>query len=316
MCETGSLDGSGNASRRVNTANPMSTFTAYSISTTVCAWLRPHPRQWRVVSTHSHACYLLSDDGKLVALASPRHGNGPFHVVVPGIIFAGMAQDEIVHSVDGQLLLNAGSIDIRGAELWSPRLPQRAIDRSAKSLGQHDRLRLCENESLVGDAASDPLLPQFHKRAHSALQALQAGWHHADFRQIEEGVIGLAGLGPGLTPAGDDLLVGWLAGIFYCGERCDLRVRAEMVGRRIATTAAPRTTRLSATWLRHAGVGEFAESWHALAHGLDSGATPAVECAVRRILNTGATSGQAAMTGFCHAQQLFAEATANLERSE
>jgi hypothetical protein len=66
----------------------------------------------------------------------------------------------------------------------------------------------------------------------------------------------LAGRGPGLTPAGDDILCGYVAGLFLFHDR-----REEAA--EIALRAAVRTTRLSATLLRHAAVGELPEPAHA-----------------------------------------------------
>ena len=67
----------------------------------------------------------------------------------------------------------------------------------------------------------------------------------------------LAGQGPGLTPGGDDLLVGYAAGLVLWHDR---RSEAEA----IAVVAAPRTTLLAATLLRHAARGELPEAAHAL----------------------------------------------------
>ena len=70
-------------------------------------------------------------------------------------------------------------------------------------------------------------------------------------------VAALAGRGGGLTPSGDDLLCGYAAGLVLFGNR-----RAEASD--IARKAAPRTTRLSATLLRHAAEGELPSPAHAL----------------------------------------------------
>jgi hypothetical protein len=67
----------------------------------------------------------------------------------------------------------------------------------------------------------------------------------------------LAGRGEGLTPFGDDLLCGYAAGLVLWHGR---REEAEA----IAAIAAPRTTGLSATLLRHAARGELPEPAHAL----------------------------------------------------
>lgn len=70
-------------------------------------------------------------------------------------------------------------------------------------------------------------------------------------------VAALAGRGGGLTPSGDDLLCGYAAGLVLFGGR-----HAEAAD--IAHRAAPRTTRLSATLLRHAARGELPSPAHAL----------------------------------------------------
>jgi hypothetical protein len=67
----------------------------------------------------------------------------------------------------------------------------------------------------------------------------------------------LAGRGDGLTPFGDDLLCGYAAGLVLWHDR---REEAEA----LAAVAAPRTTGLSATLLRHAARGELPEPAHAL----------------------------------------------------
>lgn len=67
----------------------------------------------------------------------------------------------------------------------------------------------------------------------------------------------LAGRGGGLTPAGDDVLAGYAAGLTLFGGRVG-------EARQLAEAAAARTTSLSATLLRHAAEGELAEPAHAL----------------------------------------------------
>lgn len=67
----------------------------------------------------------------------------------------------------------------------------------------------------------------------------------------------LAGQGAGLTPGGDDILAGYAAGlVLWHGRRSEAEA--------IAAVAAPRTTLLSATLLRHAARGELPEAAHVL----------------------------------------------------
>jgi hypothetical protein len=65
----------------------------------------------------------------------------------------------------------------------------------------------------------------------------------------------LAGRGPGLTPDGDDLIAGYVAGLTLLHARTGEAAA-------LAEAAAARTTALSATLLRHAARGELPEPAH------------------------------------------------------
>jgi Protein of unknown function (DUF2877) len=68
-------------------------------------------------------------------------------------------------------------------------------------------------------------------------------------------VLNLAGRGPGLTPAGDDVLVGYAAGLALFHGQASAAAA-------IARRAGPLTTSLSATLLEHASRGELPEPAH------------------------------------------------------
>ena len=94
----------------------------------------------------------------------------------------------------------------------------------------------------------------------------------------------LAGFGPGLTPAGDDVLAGYVSGLVL------LHGKFKQAGR-IAEEAALRTNSLSATLLRHAALGEVPEPVHVL---LATGNA-------RPLLSFGHSSGQAWLRGLVSA---------------
>jgi len=84
-------------------------------------------------------------------------------------------------------------------------------------------------------------------------------------RSAREDLESLAGRGPGLTPAGDDVLAGYLAGlVLFWG----MRDRAAAVAGR----AQKITTGLSATLLDHAARGELPEPAHAYLNRGDAAA--------------------------------------------
>ena len=98
----------------------------------------------------------------------------------------------------------------------------------------------------------------------------------------------LIGVGPGLTPAGDDVLVGFAAGAAMAGrDICDV-VPA-------IAAAASRTTDLSASMLRDAMAGLFSEPVIALASAIRLGGD--VRDALERLGEVGDTSGVAAALG-------------------
>ena len=106
---------------------------------------------------------------------------------------------------------------------------------------------------------------------------------------------GLLGLGPGLTPAGDDVLAGALVAL--SGTAPDRRARlADAVA---ANEPARRTTVVSAALLRHAATGECIPELADLMAALDG--REDLPSAHRRLLEVGHTSGPALALGAVHA---------------
>jgi len=99
----------------------------------------------------------------------------------------------------------------------------------------------------------------------------------------------LVGLGDGLTPAGDDLLVGYSAALRVTGH-----LRAQEVAEVAASIAPGRTTDLAAMFLDHAARAEYSQRIHTLMDRLVAGPTAADIAAA---LNWGASSGAATLLG-------------------
>ena len=109
-----------------------------------------------------------------------------------------------------------------------------------------------------------------------------------------EGARALAGLGQGLTPAGDDFLMGAMYGLWATRNPDEARDLAELINE----AAAPRTTSLSAAWLQAAALGEAAEPWHDLFNGIIVDNSRKIFAALSRILAIGHSSGADALAGF------------------
>jgi hypothetical protein len=113
----------------------------------------------------------------------------------------------------------------------------------------------------------------------------------------------LLGLGPGLTPLGDDVLGGWMA--TAVATRCpDL----EGVRRAVALTARERTTTVSTTLLACAARGEVVPELRSLLVTLAAEDVAEVEQAIEALVAVGDTSGAGALLGVVLALQATADA--------
>ena len=101
----------------------------------------------------------------------------------------------------------------------------------------------------------------------------------------------LLGSGPGLTPSGDDVLAGFLAGAVAFG------LDAAGLRQAIADLAPARTTALSATLLWHAARGECIDELGAVADVLTGQRSDNSGHALSRLLSIGHTSGAALALG-------------------
>jgi len=251
---------------------------------------------FRVFSTHTHACNLLTDQGDLIALVSSLHGNGPFHIVVPPAILTQRRLGEVGIYRPDKLVFEKQQLELGTAILWQPYiLPIRMHHVASVLLWLHETSKAYPVSPLFSSqkAINNPL----HTKAENGLRALIQGIQQADLARAAQGIKALIGLGPGLTPAGDDFLVGFLAGLTLAAPATSVSPSFLSELCTCIDKAADQTTRLSGAWLRCAAHGQFGEAWHNLAHACQSGQRPQIEQAAHYILSTGATSGVDAITG-------------------
>jgi len=104
----------------------------------------------------------------------------------------------------------------------------------------------------------------------------------------------LAGLGIGLTPSGDDFIMGASLAAWII-HPADV---AEVLAVEVTEVAAPLTTSLSGAWLRSAGRGEAGILWHQFFEALISADQTSIQESMDKILSVGETSGADALSGF------------------
>lgn len=234
-------------------------------STAVRDLLSGSPRAGRVVGMHPACVYVIAGS-ELVALETADALGLPCAVRVgldrSAAPFADVRREDTALVGAGQLV--AGPLTVSVARWSDPRRPRPALS------------------------------PELHlTRADTLARLLGA---HPCPVDAEATTDDLVGLGPGLTPAGDDVLAGLLVGLHHHEE-----LRAPLAAD-VDRLAAGRTTTLSAELLRHAADGLAMPAVVAVADGLAGyGSDRGLEAAVGRLVAVGHSSGTALAHGLLRA---------------
>lgn len=267
-------------------------------------WLHDPPAAAEVAAVSGQAIYLRLDQDVLPLLA-PQALRLPGAVVVPSRAdldaLAVRAGEEVVVG-SGQVLTSTGGLVVRRA--WRPQqvpsseLPAPARRRALAALQGLAGLADLDEDGLTGGASGCGALVtgEPDRLAGLAAQAVaQAAAGRVD--GLGAAVRGLVGLGPGLTPAGDDVLCGLLLGLRATGRA---GARAALQG--MVDPLLGRTTALSATLLRHAARGYAVPPLVALLHAWHRGAgIAALTVAGQQVAAVGHTSGRALLAGLAAA---------------
>ena len=286
---------------------------AVSISQPVMVTLERGDFAGSVLSVFAEACNLISDQGEIVALVSQRVGNGPLNIVLEGYGFLSRSLEVGLPAEGDGRSIRVGEalmVSLAGAEVWEPQLEWEGLDTDQPGLKTnlailHDHLiAQAPAESLAcllvaGPAGGHSLESAYRKVAREAIEGLLAALRIGDRQGITAGAVALAGLGPGLTPAGDDFLLGLMAGLRTWPQFLEERgLSVEEACQVISGATDGRTNFLSMALLQSAREGMFGEAWHILLAALRQGKADEVRGAADRILGFGGTSGADALSGF------------------
>ncbi len=123
--------------------------------------------------------------------------------------------------------------------------------------------------------------------------------------ELQRNVSALLGLGHGLTPDGDDYLLGYLAALHHCHRLvAHFRVMANAVSIGLA-----RTTGISQHYLQLASQGHFSQSILILINSIATNPQADVLInAADRVMQYGASSGIDTLAGFLHGLRTVVEA--------
>ena len=269
----------------------MRSINAISCAPAVKEWLTSS-HQPRILHIFDHVCNLINERRDVLSIVTPQIGNGPFNLVLADeVCFCNAIDTETpIVTFSDQLALGILNINMANTRSWDPRPKWERLHSERDHLFKRvSQLRATDHqvESFITSLAKSTNL-------QSLLSAFSAALAQADLPSARKFAAQLAGLGFGLTPAGDDVLMGAMYATWITHP-------AEVAGvllQETASSAAPLTTSLSAAWLRSAGRGEAGNLWHRFFDALLSSDAESTQSAADKILAVGHTSGADALAGF------------------
>ncbi len=255
------------------------------------------PRHGRVHSVFERVINIEIGSGRLLTLAHRDSDNAPDTVVVDlGSWTALGLTPGIDASLSGRRIVlgNGGSISLGHARPWHGRLPAYApddailranlpvardhVERHGKGIGPG------RSAGAASTALDTATAGAFRRATRGLCEAIARGDEPAALEHVDR----LVGLGPGLTPSGDDFLLGLLAALNLPDSPCRAWRR---IGKRVVECARTQTHLISAAALRHAADGRVRASVIRLCDALMTAASTTTLDAVDRVLGIGSSSG-------------------------
>ena len=227
-----------------------------------------------------------------------------------GLSFEGMLTGEPVLCRDGFLQFDNSplTVQLRGARRWKCDLSTLEVDPAKPTISSawssvwdmlNQQQRLSGAEIIADDLfhSNGTTRSVTARKTGDALQDLvdvTRGYDLAD----SSALCALIGLGSGLTPSGDDLLVGYLAGLWCTIRRKSDRARfIAGLAKRIVHLSM-RTNDISRTYLYHAAHGQVSSLLADLAGNISRGENSGrLLDSAKAAMNLGHSSGMDAVTG-------------------
>lgn len=203
---------------------------------------------------------------------------------------------------------SALTIDLRGAESFICDLPSLQADMTNPAVATAwqcvwqalNQLQIQSNAEIIAQnlfRSDETSRPVVSRKAGEAMRGLFAATRQFDLTTASS-LNALIGLGSGLTPSGDDLLVGYLAGL-WCSV-LDKSERVQFVSDlgKVVVHLSQQTNDISRTYLYHATRGQVSSRLADLAEAICRGEnSDRLLTTVESAMQVGHTSGMDAVTG-------------------
>ena len=269
----------------------------------------------RVLGVTSKAIYLQANEDHVLALVGSQSPDSPLSIRLQHL---GIITRAIANGNPGEFRLEHGAICFRGtagfsimlpsSRLWTPDIPKVNSKHVDNSLFQAIVSVISDQTSPEGAASLAPVLahtlttpgtgppPLIAAPDNQPVAALIARQVMGAIRALVgddkacacEHLVAMLGLGPGLTPSGDDFLAGLMSSLNW---QSTIDPFMEQLTRRMEIEAPARTNKISAALLRYAAGGVLYAPAMDLGHALSIGNITGAAAASQKLLAIGATSG-------------------------
>ena len=260
-------------------------------------------------SVFEQACNIQLDKNSLITLVSPILPN------YPAAIKLDIAEDQKLRSIGFKVGMKAVinkneikipevciSIKLTGAKVWdsSPlflrsKISEEILNKNIEKI-RDLTLKYGEIEGIASILDGDKVANHYKDFIINSVKRLAKGISDFDYKEITEASKRLIGLGPGLTPAADDFLLGILASLYYIGYYFGNHLEnLKKIAGFIIYDLPGRTTFISEVMLRNGMEARFSEPIRDLMLAVTNSNSINDECV--NLLSIGGTSGSDCAAG-------------------
>lgn len=252
----------------------------------------------RVIAVFRRCFYVETAGSDILCVASTALAPGPLNLLCDfseeiDWCFLGLQRGDSTHSSGDALAIgDHWNAQLEKARTWTPQAIRFPVQTEVLARGL-DALR-----SLRRDFANGDLPAAVHMASERPITDLRE-WlvyslaHGAAAGQPPSSIRGLLGLGPGLTPSGDDFLGGVMLALIALGYRSFARPIEVLV----LASARDRTNAISAAHLRCAAHGEGSAAIHGLLAAVCRQGKRSIGSSVTAVDQIGHTSGWDTVVG-------------------
>ena len=271
-----------------------------------------------VHSVFDHACNIQLEENNLVTLISPKLPN------YPAAIKLDIAENRMIRSIGFKTgmksVINKDeikmpeiciSIKLSGAKVWdsSPlflrsNISEEMLNKNIEKI-RDLTLKCGEIEGVASILDGNKVDNNYKNFIINPVKRLAKGISNFDYKEITEASKRLIGLGPGLTPAADDFLLGILASLYYMGYYFGNHLEnLKKIAGFIIYDLPGRTTFISEIMLRNGMKARFSEPIRDLMLAVIHNTSVQDKCV--NLLSIGGTSGSDCAAGIVFCGELMA----------